>query len=213
MPDAKQGIVYVLTNPAMPGLVKIGQTANEIANRLRELNTTGVPFPFDCLYACEVSDCEQVEDALHEAFYPYRVNPKREFFEIDPDQAIAILRLFGAGKGNDVTTEVSAEIDKAVSASEREASEHYKKRRPPLNFTEMGIPIGARLVFAKDESVEVFVSSDKKIKEADSNEEKSLTKMTREILQTNYDVQPTRHWSYEGKSLNDYYNETYTFVS
>jgi len=212
MPDAKQGIVYVLINPAMPGLVKIGQTSNEIASRLRELHTTGVPLPFECLYACEVSDCGQVEDALHEAFDPYRINPKREFFAIKPDQAIAILRLLGSGKGKDVTTAVSAEIDKTVSALEKDASKSYKKKRPPLNFTEMGIPIGAKLVFAKDESVEVYVSSDKKVKAADDDEEKSLTKVTREILQVDYDVQPTRHWSHEGKSLNDYYNETYTFV-
>jgi len=210
MSDAKQGIVYVLTNPAMPGLVKIGQTGNEIANRLRELNTTGVPFPFDCLYACEVSDCEQVEDALHEAFYPYRVNPKREFFKIDPGQAIAILRLLEGGKGNDVTPAVSAEIDKTVSISEKEASEYYKKRRPPLNFTEMGIPTGAKLIFAyKDILAEVYVSSDKGVKYIDGSEEKSMTQVTREILQLDYNVQPTRYWSYEGKSLNDYYNETY----
>jgi len=44
MSGVKQGIVYVLTNLAMPGLVKIGQTGNEIGNRLRELNTMGVPF-------------------------------------------------------------------------------------------------------------------------------------------------------------------------
>ena len=215
MPDAKQGIVYVLTNPAMPGLVKIGQTGNEIANRLRELNTTGVPFPFDCLYACEVSDCEQVEDALHEAFYPYRVNPKREFFEIDPDQAIAILRLLEGGKGKDITPAVSAEIDKTVSALEKDASKSYKKKRPPLNFTEMGIPIGARLVFAYENisSAEVCVSSDRKVK-GTGEEEMSLSKVTQKILNRDYSsVNPTRYWLYEGKSLNDYYNETYTFVS
>jgi hypothetical protein len=69
--ETKQGIVYVLINPAMPGLVKIGQTTNEIHNCLNELNTTGVPFPFECLYACEVEDRKLVENSLHKAFYPY----------------------------------------------------------------------------------------------------------------------------------------------
>ena len=210
MSDSKQGIVYVLTNPAMPGLVKIGQTTNEIKNRMNELNTTGVPLPFECLFACEVDDCKLVENALHKAFYPYRVNPKREFFEIDPDQAIAILRLFVQ---KDVTPAVTAEMNKSVSDAEKEASEHYKKKRPPLNFAHMGIPIGAKLVFTwGDISAEVYVSSDRKVKTADNDEEKSLTKITREILELDYDIQPTRYWSYEGKSLNAYYNETYTFV-
>ena len=210
MSNPQKGLVYVLSNPAMPGLVKIGQTTNEITSRMNELNTTGVPLPFECLFACEVDDCKVVENALHKAFYPNRVNPRREFFEIDPDQAIAILRLFAK---KDVTPAITAEINKSVSTAEKEASENYKKRRPPLNFAEMGVPIGAKLVFTYGEtSAEVFVSSDRKVKTADSDEEKSLTQVTREILDIDYNIQPTRYWSYEGKSLNTYYNETYTFV-
>jgi len=210
MSEIKKGIVYVLTNPTMPGLVKIGQTINEITNRMNELNTTGVPLPFDCLFACEVDDCKLVENSLHKAFYPQRINPKREFFEIDPDQAIVILRLFSK---KDVTPSIKEEIDRTISVTEKEASEYYKKRRPPLNFEEMGIPIGAKLVFAYGEiAAEVYVSSNRKVKTADSDEEKSLTRITKEILELDYDVQPTRYWNYEGKSLNDYYNETYTFM-
>jgi len=210
MSEIKHGIVYVLSNPAMPGLVKIGLTTNEINNRLNELYTTGVPFPFDCLFACEVDDCRLVEGSLHKAFYPYRVNPKREFFKINPDQAIVILRLLSK---KEVTPVVSAEINNSISADEKEASEQYKKRRPPLNFKQMGIPIGAKLVFNYDDiSAEVYVSSDRKVKTADSDEEKSLTRITQEILELDYAIQPTQYWNYEGKSLNEYYNETYTFV-
>jgi len=210
MSNPQKGLVYVLANPAMPGLVKIGQTTNEITSRMNELNTTGVPLPFECLFACEVDDCKVVENALHKAFYPNRVNPRREFFEIDPDQAIAILRLFAK---KDVTPAIIAEIIKSVSTAEKEASENYKKRRPLLNFAEMGVPIGAKLVFTYGEtSAEVFVSSDRKVKTSESDEEKSLTQVTREILDIDYNIQPTRYWSYEGKSLNAYYNETYTFV-
>jgi hypothetical protein len=106
---------------------------------INKLNTTGVPFPVECLYACEVEDRKLVENSLHKAFYPYRVNPRREFFEIDPEQAIVILRLFSK---KDVTPVFTAEIDKSVSAADQEASENYKKKRPPLNFIQMGIPIG-----------------------------------------------------------------------
>ena len=48
-------IVYVLTNPAMPGIVKIGMTDKlEVQPRMRDLYTTGVPLPFDCVIATEV---------------------------------------------------------------------------------------------------------------------------------------------------------------
>ncbi|MCL2762445.1 MAG: GIY-YIG nuclease family protein, partial [Treponema sp.] len=179
-------------------------------NRMNDLNTTGVPLPFECLFACEVEDCKLVENSLHKAFYPNRINPRREFFEIDPDQAIVILRLFSK---KEVTPAVVAEINKSITNAEKEASENYVKRRPPLNFKEMGIPIGAKLVFSYDEeTAEVYVSSDRKVRASESDEEKSLSQITREILKLDYNIQPTRYWSYEGKSLNAYYNETYTFV-
>ena len=48
----KDGIVYVLTNPAFPNLVKIGiTTRDEVQVRMAELYTTGVPLPFKCVYA------------------------------------------------------------------------------------------------------------------------------------------------------------------
>ena len=210
MTESKQGIVYVLTNPAMPGMVKIGQTTNEITNRMNELNTTGVPLPFDCLFACEVDDCKIVENSLHKAFYPYRVNPRREFFEIDPEQAIVILRLFSK---KDVTPSIKEELARGLTAIEKEASEQFIKRRPPLNFTEMGIPKGAKLSLSfGDVSAEVYVTSDRKVRINDGEEEKSLTQITREVLGLDYNIQPTRYWSYEGKSLNAYYNETYSYV-
>jgi hypothetical protein len=74
-------IVYVLTNPAMPGLIKIGRTDQEDANsRIGQLYTTGVPVPFTIEFACKVPNAEDVERALHIAFAPNRINPKREFF-------------------------------------------------------------------------------------------------------------------------------------
>ena len=63
-----EGIVYVLTNPAMPGMVKIGRTGREIGARLSDLYTTGVPLPFECEYAARVKDQNEVESAFHLAY-------------------------------------------------------------------------------------------------------------------------------------------------
>lgn len=85
------GIVYLLTNPVMPGLVKIGMTTQEdIDKRMKELYTTGVPVPFECQFACKVKkgDCAKIEKALHTAFAPQRINANREFFRIQVEQAI-----------------------------------------------------------------------------------------------------------------------------
>ena len=49
------GLVYVLTNSAMPGMVKIGMTQRaDLEQRMKELYGTGVPVPFECAYACKV---------------------------------------------------------------------------------------------------------------------------------------------------------------
>ena len=88
-PFLMDGTVYVLTNPAMPDLVKIGKTTRDVSLRLSDLYTTGVPLPFECEYAAKVKDVDQTEKAFHLGFKKDRVNIKREFFKIDPEQAIA----------------------------------------------------------------------------------------------------------------------------
>lgn len=48
-------IIYVLTNEAMPGYVKIGKTTNNLEQRVRDLSaSTSVPLPFTVFYACKV---------------------------------------------------------------------------------------------------------------------------------------------------------------
>ena len=99
-PD-NQGIVYVATNPLMPGIVKIGGTSrDDVQERLFELYSTGVPAPFLIEIARRVNNYEEVESALHTAFEPLRVTPDREFFEVAVEQVAAALGLAG---GEDVT--------------------------------------------------------------------------------------------------------------
>jgi len=169
-----------------------------------------VPFPFDCLFAGKVDDYKEAEKIIHKAFDPNRPNKKREFFTIDPEQAIVILRHIST---EDVTPAVAAEIklNEKVSAEEEAASQNYKNRKPHLNFREMGIPEGATLVFTHKgaEKEEAIVFSDKTVKARGSNEEVSLTALTKKILKTDTPISPKVYWSYNGKSLDDIYKETY----
>ena len=203
------GIVYVLTNSAMPGLVKIGMTTREsIDTRMKELYSTGVPVPFDCEYACEVkaSDCAKIEKALHTAFKPNRINDNREFFQIKPEQATAILELFDR---KDITTEVNAEIENDLTTEDKVAGEKIKSaRRPPMNYREMGLHTGVKLTFVKDSSVQVVITGDKKV--SYNGEELSLTAITKRLLGITHALQPTVYWEYEGKNLRDIYDETYS---
>ena len=68
-----EGSVYVLTNPAMPNMVKIGKTTRNVELRLEDLYSTGIPLPFGCEYAAKVKDVDKTEKAFHTAFSPNRV--------------------------------------------------------------------------------------------------------------------------------------------
>lgn len=203
------GIVYVLTNPAMPGLVKIGMTSrNNIDERMKELYGTGVPVPFECKYACKVksSDCEKIEKALHTAFAPDRINANREFFKIKPEQAMAIMELFNR---EDVTQEITDEIDNDLTTEDKSASEKINSsRRPPLNYFEMGMKRDDLLVFIKDNNIIASIADEKKVMY--EGEIYSLTALTKKILNIEHAIQPTGYWMFNGKNLRDIYDETYT---
>lgn len=50
-----EGIVYILTNAAMPGYIKIGLTQqNDVALRVKQLDNTSLPLPFECYYSARV---------------------------------------------------------------------------------------------------------------------------------------------------------------
>ena len=203
MDDENLGIVYVLTNPAMSGLVKIGKTSrNSVTGRLGELYSTGVPVPFECEFAGRVENVSEVEKAFHMAFGPYRINPNREFFEIEPEQAIALLQLMIS---EDVTPELQQEAS-GVDAESRDAVKRLKARRPALNYLEMGIPEGSTLEFTQgDHCCEVI--SGRRVKYED--EDISLTALTKRLLGIDRTLHPTRYWMHQGRNLSDIYNETY----
>ena len=197
------GIVYVLTNPAMPGLVKIGKTSRaSVDARLSELYTTGVPVPFECVFAGRVDDEHKVEQAFHQAFGPYRLNASREFFEIEPEQAIALLELLVV---EDVTPTVQAEAN-AVDKDSEAASKRLKSRRPTINYIDIGIPVGSNLRFYNSEA-ECEVINGRQV--CFQGESFFLTSLTQKLLETDKPLQPARYWYFEGRNLLDIYHEAY----
>jgi len=79
--------VYVLTNPAMPGLVKVGYTF-DLERRITELSSpSGVPLRFEVAFAVGVTDPISIEAMAHAALSEKRINTRREFFECSVDVA------------------------------------------------------------------------------------------------------------------------------
>ncbi len=88
------GFVYILINPSMENLVKIGKTERTPEDRAKELSSsTGVPNPFIVVYKGYFESCSHAEVFVHTYLEEqgYRVSANREFFEIPVSTAIDAL--------------------------------------------------------------------------------------------------------------------------
>lgn len=83
------GYIYVLSNPRMPGLLKIGFTSRSIDERVQELNSaTGIPAPFVVEAFFPSSSPDQDEQAVYQGLGSHRVE-RREFVELALEDALA----------------------------------------------------------------------------------------------------------------------------
>ncbi len=200
-----EGTVYVLTNPAMPGMVKIGKTTRDVSLRLADLYSTGVPLPFECAYAALVKDVDKTEKAFHAAFEPDRVNPKREFFNINPGQAIAVLELMAI---EDVTPKIQNDA-KNIDLEALPSIEKFKRlRRPNQDFFEMGLKAGDILKFGRNnETCKVLNARQVSYK----GETWHLSNLTKKLVDNTSPLDGYASWYINGRNLQDIYNETYFF--
>ncbi len=189
-------IIYVLTNDAMPGYVKIGRTSTSLEQRIRELSgSTSVPLPFICFYACTVKDAIFVESQLHDAFADNRINPKREFFQISPERVRSALKI---GEIEDLTPKKDFIDDKA----DKEAINQMRSEiREKFNFGMVNIPVGSELSFSRDENIKAIVVDNKHINL--NNEVTSLSTSAQKILGYDYGVQGTAYWKYGEETLDE----------
>lgn len=186
-------IVYILINESMPGYVKIGKTDN-LEQRIRSLDTTSVPLPFECFYASRVRDAGFVESQLHEAFADQRVRSNREFFEMAPERAVAALRLAEIEN-------VTLNRDIVETQEDQQALNKAKQRRAVFNFEMVGIPKGAELVFVSDDNIKGRVVDSRNIEF--EGEVTSPSAAAQKIRGTEYPLQGTIYWLYEGETLDE----------
>lgn len=192
-------IVYVLTNEAMDGLVKIGLTTTSVEERIKQLDNTSLPLPFQCFYAAEVVNAAVVENKLHKIFADKRVRSNREFFRVAANQvreAIQLAELRDVTPKNDVVVDDSdiQALKNAVASEER---------RSRLRFSELQIPVGATLTFTKDANETCTVVADGKIDYCGQVMSPSAAALL-VIRKLGYNwaaVSGSDYWEYEGETL------------
>jgi predicted GIY-YIG superfamily endonuclease len=78
----KSGYVYIITNTAFDGYVKIGVTKN-IKNRLRTYQTSSPHRNYKIEHYIHHPDCYKAEQEIHEMMNYFALNKKNEWFQID----------------------------------------------------------------------------------------------------------------------------------
>ncbi len=187
-------IIYVLINEAMPGYVKIGMTNNSLEERIRSLDTTSVPLPFECFYAATVKSARECEKLLHDAFLDHRVRSNREFFEVSPERIVSALRLAEIEN-------VTPRKDYVETQEDQKALDQARTRRSVFNFAMVGIPVGASLSFYNDENITAKVIDKKQIEFQGSPT--SLSSSAQKLLGFHNAVAGTLYWMYEGETLDE----------
>lgn len=81
------GFIYILSNPSMKGVLKVGMTTKSVRERVSELNTTGVPrsFVIEKTFEVDQSFLNEVERTAHKILKGQRKHHGKEFFKCDLD--------------------------------------------------------------------------------------------------------------------------------
>jgi hypothetical protein len=128
-------IVYILSNAAMRGLLRIDMTDKEnLVTHMEELYDLNVPVQYDCIYACTVKDGEAVRKNLHSEFAESQLHSNHSYFRMPPEPAVKALKAYEV---EDITFYVREQIDASLLQEEkdarRQAREYLVKTDPTVS--------------------------------------------------------------------------------
>ena len=191
-----KGFIYIMTNPALKDMVKIGY-ASDVETRRKQLSTTALPYEYE-VYATYETSGNLEDKKLHKMIDnlnpDLRVTSNREFFVMSPQEAYDLLESIAVISGT----------KEKLKKTKIEKKKKQKVRRPPVNFKKCGIPVGARLVFVDDPNVVVTVVDERKV--SYKEEITSLSAISDSIK--GYSTSGPYMFTYKGKRVSEIAHET-----
>ena len=131
----KQGYVYILTNPSFKeDWVKIGKSSTSVEQRVKQLDGTAVPLPFEIFATLRTSKYSEVEKVVHQtidSLTDLRIRQNREFFNITPQEALNILKRLATVLDDAVITEYQTPKKDTCycnNGSEKQQPRHEKRK-------------------------------------------------------------------------------------
>lgn len=194
-----KGYIYIMTNPCLKDMVKIGYATN-VEERRKQLSTTALPYEYE-IYATYETSGKLEDKKLHKLIDnlnpDLRVSKNREFFVMSAEDAYELLESIATISG-------SQDKLKRVANISSKQNDEARKKKPAVNFAKCNIPVGAELVFIEDPTVKVIVESERKV--SYNNEITSLSAVAGGIK--GYSVSGPQFFSYNGKLVCDIAAET-----
>ncbi|MBR1769360.1 MAG: GIY-YIG nuclease family protein [Bacteroidales bacterium] len=150
------GFVYILTNPSFrEDWVKIGKSSRPVDVRSKELDNTAVPLPFEIYATMQTSKYADIEKIIHkqiDRLTDLRIRQNREFFNVEPAQALDILLDLAIAIDDAVIMRYidgkPTQIYPMLNEREKPQKEEKKAPRPPFDFSMVGLTVGDTVIFA-----------------------------------------------------------------
>lgn len=195
-----KGYIYIMTNPCLKDMVKIGYATN-VEERRKQLSTTALPYEYE-IYATYETSGKLEDKKLHKLIDnlnpDLRVSKNREFFVMSAEEAYDLLEAIATISGSQDKLKREKNIADNLNTES-------KKKKPAVNFAKCNIPIGAELVFIEDPNVRVIVESERKVSYND--EITSLSAVAGRIKGVKAIAGPS-YFTYKGKLVCDIAKET-----
>lgn len=193
----KKGFIYIMTNPGLKDMVKIGY-ATDVEVRRQQLSSTNVPFDYE-IYATYETSGNLEDKKLHvliDKLNPeLRITKNREFYGMGPEDAFQLLEAIAT---------ISGTQDKLIRVKPLTDANNHKAKKPSVDFFKCGIPVGATLVYIDDPSVIATVASERRVEY--EGQLTSLSAIAKEIK--GYPVAGPSFFTYNGKLVAEIARET-----
>lgn len=168
--EKEKGYVYILTNKSFrDDWVKIGKSSRPVDVRSKELDNTAVPLPFDIFATMQTEKYAEIEKIIHkqiDRLTDLRIRQNREFFNVQPEQALEILLDLATAFDDAVITKYEDgkpyQLYPVADAALKEKKVKKEGQRKPFNFGMVNLKVGDIIVF-DPLKIEVKVASDNKI--------------------------------------------------
>ena len=208
--EKEKGYVYILTNKSFrDDWVKIGKSSRPVDVRSKELDNTAVPLPFDIFATMQTSKYAEIERIIHkqiDRLTDLRIRQSREFFNVQPEQALEIL--LDLATAFDDAVIMKYEDGKPyqiypVNEVPKNKKPEKKEQRKPFAFSMVGLKVGDVVTF-DPLKIEVKVAGENKIEHESrlwSLSNFTATFIPDEMRNHSDAYQGPKYFSYEGKTL------------